>query len=73
MGLKGKINVAAISFVIVLTAGLQESDAQEKTKTTQSNTEGFFTLGEVDNHWWFITPKGEAFFSIGLNHIDLKY
>lgn len=31
---------------------------------------GFFTLVEREGRWWFITPKGEPFFSIGLNHID---
>ncbi len=30
----------------------------------------FFTLGERRARWWFITPEGEPFFSIGLNHID---
>jgi len=34
------------------------------------NVHSFFTLDQLDNHWWFITPKGEAFFSIGMNHID---
>jgi hypothetical protein len=31
---------------------------------------GFFTLAQRDGRWWFITPDGEPFFSIGLNHID---
>jgi hypothetical protein len=30
----------------------------------------YFTLGERGGHWWFITPGGEPFFSIGMNHID---
>jgi len=38
--------------------------------TTQSEPEGYFTLGERDGHWWLITPDGDPFFSIGLNHID---
>ena len=41
-----------------------------KAKTTQAQPDGFFTLGRRDNHWWFVTPDGEAFFSLGLNHID---
>lgn len=37
----------------------------------QSATEtGFFTLAQRNSRWWFITPEGEPFFSIGLNHID---
>lgn len=39
-------------------------------QTTQIDTRGFFTTGQHNGRWWFITPKGEPFFSIGLNHID---
>jgi hypothetical protein len=31
---------------------------------------GFFTVGTRAGHWWFLTPAGEPFFSIGMNHID---
>lgn len=30
----------------------------------------FFTLERRGGRWWFITPEGQPFFSIGLNHID---
>ena len=30
----------------------------------------FFTLGQRGGRSWLITPNGEPFFSIGLNHID---
>jgi len=36
----------------------------------QYNNNGFFTLEQLDGHWWFIDPDGKAFFSIGINHID---
>jgi hypothetical protein len=39
-------------------------------QTTQINARGFFTIGQRSGRWWFITPKGQPFFSIGLNHID---
>jgi len=39
-------------------------------QTTQVNTKGFFTVGQREGRWWFITPEGRPFFSIGLNHID---
>jgi len=29
-----------------------------------------FTLAQRRGRWWFITPEGKTFFSIGLNHID---
>jgi len=31
---------------------------------------GLFTLAQRNGRWWLVTPEGEAFFSIGLNHID---
>ncbi|MEM8717062.1 MAG: agarase, partial [Cyanobacteria bacterium P01_G01_bin.4] len=53
-----------------LSTCVRAAHATVQAKTTQSNPEGFFTLGKKDNHWWFITPDGDPFFSIGLNHID---
>jgi hypothetical protein len=38
--------------------------------TTQTQPEGFFTLGQHAGRWWLLTPRREPFFSIGLNHID---
>ncbi|MEM8669380.1 MAG: agarase [Planctomycetota bacterium] len=40
------------------------------SKTTQLEPDGFFTLGQRNDHWWLMSPSGEPFFSIGLNHID---
>jgi len=34
------------------------------------NSKGFFSIDNRDDHWWLITPDGEPFFSIGLNHVD---
>ncbi len=41
-----------------------------EVKTTQIAPSGFFTLGKRNDHWWLISPQGEPFFTIGLNHID---
>jgi hypothetical protein len=30
----------------------------------------FFTVSRRSGRWWFVTPEGTPFFSIGLNHID---
>ena len=43
-----------------------------KAKTTQAQPDGFFTLGQRDNHWWLVTPNGESFFSLGLNPILIR-
>ncbi|MHC4627595.1 MAG: twin-arginine translocation signal domain-containing protein, partial [Planctomycetota bacterium] len=39
-------------------------------RTTQVNSEGFFTIGRRNARWWLISPEDKKFFSIGLNHID---
>jgi len=39
-------------------------------ETTQIYAKGFFTIGRRNGRCRFITPEGEPFFSIGLNHID---
>ncbi len=38
--------------------------------TTQMEPTGFFTVAKLQDRWWFISPEGSPFFSIGLNHID---
>jgi hypothetical protein len=38
--------------------------------TTQPDAKGYFTVAQRDGRWWFITPEGDRFFSVGLNHID---
>ncbi len=40
------------------------------SQTTQINAKGFFTIARRNGRWWFITPEGKQFFSVGLNHID---
>lgn len=66
-----KINISILSLMLVMLLGAAaQLNAQSKIKTTQNNTKGFFTLGKVDNHLLFITPEGEPFFSLGINHID---
>ena len=35
--------------------------ATAKAKTTQGEPDGFFTLGQLDDHWWLITPEEVPF------------
>ncbi|MEM9585929.1 MAG: agarase [Planctomycetota bacterium] len=44
--------------------------APQRVPTTQSNAEGFFTLGIWNDRWVFLDPEGSPFFSVGLNHVD---
>jgi len=35
-----------------------------------SGTQLFFTVDQRGGHWWFISPEGRPFFSLGMNHLD---
>ena len=35
-----------------------------------ASAQPYFTVDQRAGHWWFITPEGAPFFSIGMNHID---
>jgi hypothetical protein len=37
---------------------------------SRTHGSGFFRVERRSGHWWFITPDGRPFFSIGMNHID---
>ncbi len=57
---------------IALTAtSLLQAPAQASSRgKNRFYSTGFFALARKKDHWWFITPDGKPFFSIGLNHID---
>ncbi len=44
--------------------------AQDLTSVRAGGQPGFFRTAQRHGRWWFITPEDEAFFSLGLNHID---
>lgn len=63
-----KLNLTILTIILLFQT---TSSAQEGQYSSYGeSTIGFFSLEQVDNHWWFITPEGKPFFSIGLNHID---
>ena len=37
----------------------------------QAKATGFFRTEQIDGRWWLITPDGNGFISIGMNHFDL--
>ena len=39
-------------------------------KGTSTAMADFYTIEKRDGRWWFITPDGALFWSIGMNHID---
>lgn len=54
----------------IATAFEPPAASARQATTTQTQPDGFFTLGRRKDHWWLITPDNQPFFSIGLNHID---
>ena len=60
---------AALATGLAVALRAQRAQARQ-IQTTQTEPDGFFTLGKRKDHWWLITPEGEPFFTIGLNHID---
>ena len=62
---------AGLAASTVITRPLLSFESSEAaTQTTQLNAKGFFAVGQRNGRWWLITPEGQPFFSIGLNHID---
>ena len=43
------------------TASLSQYALAAPIKTTQSEPDGFFTLGKQKSHWWLVTPDGIGF------------
>jgi len=37
-----------------------------------SKATGFFRVEEIEGRWWFIDPDGNAFISVGVNHIHSR-
>jgi hypothetical protein len=54
-------------FVTLAGAGLASLSIAAGTK---SKATGFFRVEQAGGRWWFITPEGRRFFSLGLNHVD---
>jgi hypothetical protein len=63
----GLIDLARVSKDKILNLGALF--ALLKTRASESPS-GFFTVAKRGGWWWFITPRGERFFSLGINHID---
>jgi len=70
-----KAGLLTASLILTIFAGLStllsaQHDQEEIKSKSQLNRSGFFSLDKVDGHWWFISPGGQPFYSIGLNHFD---
>ncbi|MHC4399600.1 MAG: agarase [Planctomycetota bacterium] len=54
----------------VAAAAVSRAGAAGEAPEASAGSAGWFTVGKRNGRWWLITPEGEPFFSIGLNHID---
>lgn len=59
----------AASILVSSAIGTGRTATAQKASAV-SGREGFFSLEKRRGRWWLITPEGNPFFSIGLNHID---
>ena len=46
-------------------------DAFGGTMIVRSKPTGRFYVEKIDGRWWFVTPEGNGFLSVGVNHMDL--
>jgi len=49
----------------------ENRDQYGATCNVRSAATGFFRVEEIDSRWWFISPDGHGFISMGMNHLDL--
>jgi hypothetical protein len=52
---------------VVLSAGVA---LPRFARSASASPSAFFTVAQRHGRWWFFTPEGAPFFSLGLNHID---
>ncbi len=51
----------------VLGLGLRQGQAVEENELAAT---GFVRVEQIEGVWWFISPEGEKFISMGVNHIE---
>ncbi len=49
-----------------------QRDQYGGTEAIQTKATGFFRVEQIDGRWWFVTPEGHPFISMGMNHFDLS-
>lgn len=46
-------------------------DAIGGTTAVRAKATGYFRTEKINDRWWFVTPEGNGFLSVGINHLDL--
>jgi len=61
---------SGLSISAGLAFGIPKLFSEDAEASTQTKPDGYFTLGQRKGRWFLITPEGQPFFTMGLNHID---
>ena len=56
--------------MFVLWVLFSNSDSKSESYQKMIGKEGLSRQAVVDGIWWFITPEGKKFISLGVNHIE---
>lgn len=49
----------------------KRNDQYSSLTKIRTKATGFFRVEQIGGRWWLITPDGNCFISIGMNHFDL--
>jgi len=49
----------------------EDRDRYGAARSVHSGATGFFRVEKIDDRWWFVSPDGYGFISMGINHLDL--
>jgi hypothetical protein len=55
-----------------ISAGEDYADRYMGRDVVTFSKSGFFRVAKKDGRWWFVTPEGNAFISMGINHIQAE-
>ncbi|MHC4143808.1 MAG: hypothetical protein ACYSUD_03415 [Planctomycetota bacterium] len=65
-------------YPIAIAAGQRSTTNPDKnrdlygaTRSIRGGATGFFRVEKIEGRWWFISPEGHGFISMGMNHLDL--
>lgn len=68
--MKKKLVYISLLAIVSLAGYAQQTDAYGGFLDIKGEKTGFFHTELINDRWCLVTPQGQLFFSIGLNHID---
>ena len=64
------MNRRAFLHVSALAMAANSASRMVAAVSSQARATGYFSVAQLGDHWWLLTPERRPFFSIGFNHID---